>query len=396
MSLTSIGDQKTPGRPIEITFAAQTGLPSDVQEILLIGHKHATSGTATIYQVSQISNVTDVGLATTEANAKFGAGTELAKMVIAAVKANGGRSTFPNIKCVPLASTDTGTFGAADIALTNAAKVKAEFIVSPYDAMTTALTTKLDTTANTMSGAQRVHNNQYGTVGVAANFNTADPTTLSSPDSRFLSLVYLRDTAPVLSLGEVAAAYAAVLAGNISPFNPADGFNIGGITPPVNQSDWLTVGAGLDSESALAKGWTPLRVKSNGTDVAIVRSVTSRLTTGDGITAVTAYYDVQDYQVLYYWRKTLFTRLNQPDLVNVKASVSTAKLILGEVIRLAKAFEDQGMFQNVTGLAKQFQVQRSSSDRHRFDIKTPVNVIPGLHVVAVNVVATTEGDSLSI
>ena len=53
MALTSIADQKTPGRPIEITFAAETGLPSANQEILIFGHMveaGAASGDATPYK----------------------------------------------------------------------------------------------------------------------------------------------------------------------------------------------------------------------------------------------------------------------------------------------------------------------------------------------------------
>ncbi len=114
------------------------------------------------------------------------------------------------------------------------------------------------------------------------------------------------------------------------------------------------------------------------------------------MTDVTSYYDVQDFQVLYFWRKTLFTRFNQPDFKRRKASSETADLILSEAIRLANVFEDQGMFQAVSRLAKKFRVERSSSDRHRFDLKTPVNVIPGLHVIATNIEATTEFDSLAI
>lgn len=395
MALTSIGDQKTPGRPIEITFAAEVGLPSANQEVLLIGHKDAASGTAVVYEVVEISNVADEEAATTEANEKFGEGSELALMVIAAVKANAGNSTFPALKAVPLDSADLD-FGPADEALTAAKRVKAEFVVSPYDGQDTVLTDDLELACETMSGAQRVHNNQFGTIGVAANYDEADPANLSSPDSQYLSLVYLRDSGtPDYSLGELAAAYAAILAGRGVPFNPVDDEVINSVVAPAAMSDWLMVGGGLESETVLEKGWTPLRVKPNG-DVSIVRSVTTRITTGNGITPVGAYYDVQDFQVLYFWRKTLFTRFSQPDLTQAKASNDAAKLILGEVIRLAEEFQAQNMFQNVSGLAKKIKVERNASDRHRFDIFTPVNVIPGLHVIATNVQASTEGDVVSV
>ncbi|NJM94448.1 MAG: hypothetical protein HC842_07135 [Cytophagales bacterium] len=316
-------------------------------------------------------------------------------MVIAAIKANAGGGTFPVLKCIALDSAETG-FGTA---LTVAKQTKHEFIVSPYDGQDSTLRTEVKDHAQTVSGAQRVENNQFGTIGVVFNRSVTDPSTLDAPDTQYLTAIWMRDTgtgpdAPAYSIGEMAAASAARIAAGAIPFNPLDNVTIGGVAAPALLSDYITVGAGLESESCLNRGWTPLRVKPNG-EVSFVRTTTTRITT-DGVVAATSYYDVQDFQVLYFWRKTVFTRLNQPDLKQVKASQGTASLIKGELLRLAQAFEDQNMFQAVSRLAPQFVVERSASDRHRFDVKTPVNVIPGLHVVAVNVVATTEFDSFSI
>jgi phage tail sheath gpL-like len=394
----TIADQLTPGRPVEIVFDAETGLPSANQELLLIGR--AASGATGVNTVIVVSNVANPTAAQTEAETKFGAGSELAKMVVAAVRANAatGRSNFPTIKCVPLLS-DAVDFGVSDAALTAVKAVKAEFVVSPFDAQDATLRGKLRDAAAEMSGAQRVENNQFGTFGVAANRNEADPADLDMPDSQFLTLAYLRDTgtsgdAPDYSLGELAAAYAATLAGNASPFNPASGLVLGGIAAPKKSTDFLSIGAGLESETVLSKGYAPLRVLPNG-DVAIVRSVSTRRTV-DGSVVATAYYDVQDFQVLYFWRKTVYTRLNQADLKRVKASLAVAQNIKSELIRLAQEFQDQQMFQAVDQLAKQFLVTRSSSDRHRFDVVTPVNVIPGLAVVATTVRAGTQFDTISI
>lgn len=391
MALTSIGSQKTPGRPVEITFAAETGLPSDIQELCLIGH--AASGATGAYTAIAISNSGDLTAATAEANTKFGSGSELAKMVIAAVAANAGASTLPKITCIPLASTDTG-FGTSDTALTRLKTIKAEFVASCYDGNSATNRDLLKTACLTMSGAQRVGNNQFGTVGVVANQSVSDPSTLAAPDTQYIAAVYLRNATPTYTNGELAAAVAAKMAGNISPFNPLDSVTVGSVAAPAAQADWITVGAGLESESALTKGWTPLYVKPNG-EVAIVRTVTTRITS-DGLTVVGAYYDVQDFQVLYLWRKTVFTRFSQPDFKQRKASSETAREILSELIRLATAFEGENMFQAVKELAKQFRVERSLSDRHRFDVKTPVNVIPGMHVIATNIEAGTQFDTISI
>jgi phage tail sheath gpL-like len=415
MALTDIGFQKTPARPTEITFAAQGGLPNPNQTIALIGQMGPTggpavsgvaSGTAVPYVPIVINNVGDATAGATEANAKFGAGSELAKMVIACIQANEtvAASNFPMITCVPLQQADVN-FGPASVSGTPAAlaacdKFEAEFIVSPFDSQNQTLTNQLIAQAEAMSGATRVQNGQYGTIAVAFNRAVTDPSTLFKYDTQFITLPWLRDTstganAPAYSIGEMAAAYAGILGANAVPFNPVDNNVIGDVAAPALMSDWITVGARLESESALNQGYTPLRVLANG-DVAIVRSVTARLTTGDGVTAVTAYYDVQDFQVLYFFRKSVVARFNQPDFTNEKASIGEANLTRSEIIRLASAFEDQGMFQNVSGLSPLVQVQRNASDRSRFDVFIPVNVVPGLHVIATNVQAGTVGDVFTI
>jgi phage tail sheath gpL-like len=63
---------------------------------------------------------------------------------------------------------------------------------------------------------------------------------------------------------------------------------------------------------------------------------------------------------------------------------------------LAQLFEDNQMFQAVAELAKQFTVVRSLSDRHRFDVMTPVNVVPALHTIATTVRAGTQFDTISV
>lgn len=397
MALTSIGSQKTPGRPVQITFAGDTGLPSDEQELLLIGH--AASGSTGTNTVITINNVADLAAASGEVATKFGDGSELAKMVLAAIRANEGGATFPSIKVCPLGSAET----TIPVAAQNAIKAKkAEFVVSCYDFNSdSANRTIALSLASTMSGAQRVQNNQFGTFAVGANMSVSDPSTLFKMDTPFAIGVWKRDTGTgddltTYSLGEVAAAAAARMAANGVPYNPLDDVTIGGIPTPSLDSDWPSVGAGLESESCLDQGWTPLFVKPNE-EVAFVRTVTGRLSAdGTGVPVVTSYYDVQDFQVLYFWRKTLFTRFSQPDFKQAKASTEAGQSIKSEAIRLAVQFEDQNMFQAVSQLAKRFQVERNASDRHRFDVKTPVNVIPGLHVIASNVEATTEFDVITI
>ena len=75
-----------------------------------------------------------------------------------------------------------------------------------------------------------------------------------------------------------------------------------------------------------------------------------------------------------------------------KASATIAALLKDEILRQALVFENAGAFQGVKYLADQFQVAPSTTMRGRFDFKIPVNVIPGLYVIAGNIQGVIDGD----
>lgn len=402
MSLTSLEDRKTPSRPVEIAFAPETGLPDDAQGLVIIGHRgdDAASGSSGIedYVAVEISNVASLEAASGEVGEKFGDGSEIAKMILAAVRANEAAGTHPAITAIPLAFDDTG-FGASDAALTAAKRLTGKnYLVSPYEGDDATLLGKLFTAAEVMSGPDRTDNQQFGSFGIAHIRDVLDPADLPSPDTYNGILTWLPDSgedddAPAYSVGEVASACAAKMAANNRPYNPLDSITIEGVDAPALSAEWITVGNGLESEISLVKGVTPLRVKANG-EVAFVRTVTTRITNNG--TPVTAYYDVQDFNVLFDWRKTVWTRASQPDFTNVKASQAKAQDFNGEMIRLATVFETLEMFQNVGLLAKYFQTQRRVSDRSAFESVTPVNVIPGLHNILVRIEAGVQFDTFAI
>jgi phage tail sheath gpL-like len=404
MAITDIGNQKTPSVPIEINISDTTGIPSANQIITLFGHAASTMAASAAYVPYQLSNNSLVSAASTEMSALYGASSELTAMVVAAVNANAGADAFPTINVIPLLSTDTDFGGGTNVGLNSLNTLTTDFVVSPYDgasAGTSGLRVALQTQIQTMSGATRTDNQQFGSFGVIFNRSVAasGATQLPAFDTQNLIGCWLPDSgtgaqAPVYTVPQSAAACAAVIAQQGVPFNPLDRVVINSLPAPAKTSDWITVGGGLESEAALNQGWTPLRVNQNG-QVAFVRTVTGRITNGSGVT-VLSYIDVQDWQVLYYWRKTLWTRFSQPDFSNVKASVQVAQFLLSEVIRLAKLFEDNQMFQAVQQLSQQIVVERNATDRSRFDVQVPTNVIPGLHEIAVNVIGTTIGDSFVV
>jgi hypothetical protein len=128
--VTSIGDARTPATEVEITDPSDTGLadrdprgPAHWPQARDFRHRCGERGQDHL-------ELRRCPAAQTEAEGYWGAGTEIVKMVVAAVKANEGSAIRPPLKGCGLASTDTG-FGTSDAALTAVKRVKAEFVVSP-------------------------------------------------------------------------------------------------------------------------------------------------------------------------------------------------------------------------------------------------------------------------
>jgi phage tail sheath gpL-like len=406
LPLTSIGNRLTPSNPSQLTFGQNIGLPSPLLTVCIIGHRGAAAASGstgvTNYQVIKVNNTTDANAASGEVAGYCGAGSEIAQMVYAFVEAieaeQGG--TFPNINICPLASTDTDFGGGTNACLANIQKLRNDWIVSPYDGLNQTLGQALLATCQTMSGPERVENNQFGTFGAVFNRSVVNPASLPNVYNSFnFEAFWLRDTgtganAPAYSVAQMCAAAVAQVAANAPPFNPMDSLPIGGVAAPLQNTDWISVGAGSESETALEQGWTPLKVRPDGS-VGYVRTITTRTFDqfGNPITNDT-YIDVQDFQVAFYWREAWWNAQQQPQFKNVKNSNQKVRDVRGAAVQLAGDFEDMGMFQAVAQLSKLFLVQKNATDRSRMDCQLPINIIPGLHVIATNTVLTTLFDDL--
>lgn len=191
----------------------------------------------------------------------------------------------------------------------------------------------------------------------------------------------------------VAAAYAGGQMGSVFPYVPMQNVVCGGLVPPRKVSDWVALDPNGASEQALAAGLAPMFVQPGGT-VGYVRTRTTY--TMNGVLAVTAYFDWQDLVTMNDFREVCYAVTQNPPFNNnpggTKASLGVAALLKDEILREAQSFEDQGAFQGVKTLAPLFLVQNSTTSRGRFDFQIPVNVIPGLFVIAGNIVGVAGVD----
>lgn len=190
----------------------------------------------------------------------------------------------------------------------------------------------------------------------------------------------------------VAAAHAAGMMSSAFPYNPLQNVQIGGLVAPKKSTDLIVFDPNGLSELALVAGLSPIATLADGT-LRFVRTRTTYTTLPGNIT-VTDYFDWQQIVVLYDFREDCYQIGQLPPFNNnpggTKASQTIAAKFKDEVLRQAQAYEDRGAFQNVQLSAKKFVVQVSTTSRGRFDFKIPVDVIPGLYVIAGNIVGVSD------
>lgn len=189
------------------------------------------------------------------------------------------------------------------------------------------------------------------------------------------------------SYQEVAAAHAAGMLASAFPYNPLQGVALGFLKAPQKKSDWIVIDPNGASEVALTGGLSPLTILPGGV-VGYIRTRTT-FTTLPGNIAATAYFDWQDLVVMNDFREVTYQVTQNPPFNNnpggTKASKTIAARLKDEILREAFNFQDLGAFQGVKTLSPLFLVEPSTTSRGRFDFKIPVNIIPGLYVIAGNI-----------
>lgn len=368
--------------------------------LVIIGRQGATAGTVTdaLNGQSYIENFGDPVLAALECVTKFGASAEITEMVVAAIKgnlfSNAESKSFPKILCIPMSSANTSADLAAKLALN--LSVAMPFLVVPFPASDTVAMTAVKDHATAISGDDKGINGQFGTSAFLATDGSLAVASAAGLAGalELINVVWLRDTAVTKAnkVHEVASAYAAVCAGMGIPFNPLNNIKVGGLVAPVSAQDWQTTGDTGLAALALEAGVSPLSVTPSTGDVKIVRSITTRRPVP--ATPEVAYFDLQDWLVLFYTRKLVYVLAQQPRYKNAKASVPRILALKSEILSAAVELEKLEMLQHVALLADQFTAERQSNNRHAAVYRIPLNVIPGFMNKGIELVGTTQFDSV--
>jgi phage tail sheath gpL-like len=375
-----------------------SGLVSADNELVIVGRRAASGGSATNHVPAQIENYGDPVAAKAEADALFGADSELGAAIVAAIKGVKESTLlskkFPSIKAIAIASNATSAALAAALQANPALPMP--FLALPFPLTDSAALTAAKAHMASINGDDRGDNGQFGSFAVLATDGTLSAATTSGEAAASESILapWLRDTGSTKAnpIHCVAAAYAAVCASIGVPFLPLNGVKVGGLLPP-SAADYHTSGDAGSVALGLDSGLVPLTVGADGA-VKISRSIT----TYRPVAAVEAdsYYDMQDWQVLFYYRKNAYALAQQPRYAVAKATDQKLLSLKSELISLAKDFEAQEMFQYVDKLVSEFKVNRVPSNRHASVYQIPVNVVPGFMNKGVGLLGTNKYDSFTL
>lgn len=373
----------------------QGGLVAADNTLVMLGHMSLTGGTAVAGVPQVINNFGDPAAAALECATYFGAGSEAGAMVVAAIQgvlfSSLSVKLFPAIKVIPLANAATSATLAATLG--TLLTLPASYLVSCYPATDAAGLTAVENYLTAIGGNDRGDNGQFGSFGfVATDVDTSVATPVGvGAASEKVCIPWLRDLAVTKAnvISSVSSAYAAVCASLAVPYLPLDGITVGGLVPPTSSTDYHTAGDTGTAALGLSSGLSPLLITSGG-KVMIARSITTLRTVSSVEDA--AYYDMQDWQVLYYLRKNAYNIASQPRYRQAKASIAKFQSLKSELIQLCKTLEGLDMLQYVDLLANQFTVDRSVQNRHAGLFRVPVNVIPGFHSKGIELDAGTQFD----
>lgn len=387
---------RVPSTKVAVSVVQAGVVPAD-NGLVLIGRMAASGSTATADAPYIVQNYGDPIAAAAECATAFGASSEIGAMVVAAIKANAqsGKQDiiYPPITAIPMAN------GSSALATTLAKNLTLPmpFVASAFPASSSTQLTDFKTHLAAISASDRGMYGQFGSFGFVA---TDEDTSAASTEgttaaTENLNIAWLRDLAvgKANKTFEVAAALAAACAANGEPFLPMTDQKIGGLVAPSSSSDWHTPGDTGTVALGLAAGVVPLTVAKDGS-IHVSRTVTTRRTLVGSPDS--AYYDLQDWQTLYFVRKNVYALAQEDQYTIARASDEKLKSLRSDTIKMLHDFQDVKMLQHVEELASQIVLARVSGNRNAVVMALPLNVVPGLYQKGFDLQGTTQFDSLVI
>lgn len=214
-----------------------------------------------------------------------------------------------------------------------------------------------------------------GAIGVAALPTTlsAATTLATATNGQYVTLAL--HAGSVMQAADIAAAYASVIAFEEDPARPLNTLAVAGLDVP-DPADRL---GRVEQENALYNGVTPFEV-GPGDVVQIVRSITTYTVNPAGVPDI-AMLDITTPRTLFYVEQAIRQRLAlrfpreklfDEQLLKVRSEALVVLYQLQELEIVEHVLENQA------GVV----CERDSQDPNRVNLRLPVDVVNGLHIIA--------------
>lgn len=305
-----------------------------------------------------------------------------------AAATSGATQGMPNIYFAYMPSTETA-FGDGDLfEAVLGGSVYYSALVMPYEITSTIdITTTYAaffTTVLALNDPSQVNYQKYGTIGYWSTISVVadDIPNLVMNDSQYSAGMYFpydNDVEAVYQYpGQVAAAAVAYIITNPAPFLPLGKVEINGLVPPV-------VNAGLTyqlCESVLDKGYTPIFINQDGMP-AFARTITGLTTYPNTSAPATQYYDIQNWQVIFFNKGVKGAILQSPQFTNKNFTQRYRKDLRLAMIDVDKGFERATMVSNVNQYLSQYTVTQNNVGTVL--VANPLQVTAGVQSIAVTI-----------
>jgi len=314
-----------------------------------------------------------------------------------------GTSTA-NAVCYIILNNSTGTFnttdvieavldGSQDTTSMTAGNTYAYWI--GYHENTTANSAKT-TQFETMINNQNNLNNMdkkggvitFGFLGnISQPLSTAG--SLTQLNNRFMVLPYFPQPISPLELvqttsSQVCAFVCAVASMNGTPYQPMNDIFSSTIKAPGNNHYWIQKGIQESSETILQVGYTPLYV-NKFKQVAIVRLINSQIDIPGTQLPDNEFFAFSTWQIISAYNQDCISQSKTPAYTNIRKTPALRSSLLADIISIAKGYETNGMFSNVSALQPLFSVTDDAVNASLWLVNTPIQVIPELSGIKINV-----------
>jgi hypothetical protein len=180
-----------------------------------------------------------------------------------------------------------------------------------------------------------------------------------------------------LGIGQLASAFAMVIASNVYPLNPQGEIIINGLPTPTDSNKWIDVGIGGDADIIQGYGYNPIAVNTTGQAYIIAPRVGQ--TTLPNLPIVNKEY-AQEYlwQTISYLKLGVILIVFAIGLNKVRQNPRIISTLKAQIFNLMMQMDTDGLLLNVAINEQLITVRQDATNPLGIDVRIPTQVVPAL------------------